>query len=102
MDAEVKAKCLAALRSGKYQQAQGWLRDSDGFCCLGVIADVTAPEKWVACRDNTFHHDGHAALLSDRFRESIGMRSSLQDKLTSMNDEGKSFTEIADWIEANA
>jgi len=45
---EVKAKWVAALRSGDYKQATGHLRvttgtgdnQQDGFCCLGVLCDL--------------------------------------------------------------
>lgn len=30
----------AALRSGKYPQAKGRLRQSSGYCCLGVLTEV--------------------------------------------------------------
>jgi len=41
MDAELKAKWTAALRSGKYQQARGTLLLDDGSrCCLGVLCEV--------------------------------------------------------------
>ena len=46
MKAELLNKWLEALRSGKYQQGRGTLRDADNkFCCLGVLLDV-AGEKW--------------------------------------------------------
>src|ERR1035437_1012294 len=31
---------LEALRSGRYEQAQGSLREGNRFCCLGVACDV--------------------------------------------------------------
>ena len=47
MDADLKAKWLEALRSGKYEQTQGTLRDGDAFCCLGVLCDLTGRGKWI-------------------------------------------------------
>jgi hypothetical protein len=50
---EVKAKWVAALRSGKYDQTKGYLRrtkpskmsgDAPGFCCLGVLCDIAVKE----------------------------------------------------------
>lgn len=35
---------LAALRSGRYQQATGALRKGKGYCCLGVGCDVYLQE----------------------------------------------------------
>ena len=41
MDAKIKRKWVKALRSGKYKQAEGTLRDEAGaMCCLGVLADI--------------------------------------------------------------
>jgi len=42
MNAEVKAKWVAALRSGKYKQGQRALhnRDDDTYCCLGVLCEL--------------------------------------------------------------
>jgi hypothetical protein len=46
---EVKAKWVAALRSGKYRQGdQHVLNDGKGgFCCLGVLCDLYAKEAEV-------------------------------------------------------
>jgi len=38
---DLQKNWLAALRSGKYKQGTGFLRDkNDGYCCLGVLCDV--------------------------------------------------------------
>lgn len=39
-------KWIAALRSGKYAQAQHALRNENGFCCLGVACDIYDPTRW--------------------------------------------------------
>jgi hypothetical protein len=43
-------KWVKALRSGKYKQTSGTLKDDVGYCCLGVACDVFAKEtgkgKW--------------------------------------------------------
>lgn len=53
MNADVKAKWLAALRSGEYEQAQGYLgrtvtnengEQVMGYCCLGVLCQVAVAE----------------------------------------------------------
>ena len=41
MDAMLKARWCAALRSGEYKQDTGKLKTPEGWCCLGVLADVT-------------------------------------------------------------
>ena len=45
MNARVKRKWIAALRSGKYEQGQGWLMNGEKYCCLGVLCDVFEKEK---------------------------------------------------------
>jgi hypothetical protein len=46
MNPEIKARWVAALRSGEYKQGKGNLRISDHrlsddvFCCLGVLCDL--------------------------------------------------------------
>lgn len=41
MKAELKEKWLEALRSGKFKQGKGALRNSaDEYCCLGVFCSV--------------------------------------------------------------
>ena len=40
MNPTVKAKWVAALRSGEYTQSTGRLKTEGGFCCLGVLCDL--------------------------------------------------------------
>jgi len=40
MNEIVKAKWVAALRSGEFQQCKGTLRKGDSFCCLGVLSEL--------------------------------------------------------------
>lgn len=80
-----KTLWLAALRGGKYRQGIGRLTRDGLYCCLGVLADVL--ELTIK---NTY------ALLD---KDIIPLP--IQHKLASMNDSGKSFGDIADWIEAN-
>lgn len=93
MDAEAKAKWIAALRGGKYKQAQGALRAAHGFCCLGVLCDVIAPEEWDG---GVFR--AQEVFLPEPLSNDIGGKDI---DLAEMNDSGLSFAEIADWIEEN-
>lgn len=93
MKAELKAKWLAALRSGKYKQGAGSLYEEidDSYCCIGVLCDVMGMQKGkIECFDG----------LVD-WQTVGGMRVETASSLASMNDTGSSFTEIADYIEAN-
>lgn len=40
MNKPVAVLWVNALRSGKYTQTKGGLRDRNGMCCLGVLCDV--------------------------------------------------------------
>jgi hypothetical protein len=44
MKKEIKNLWTKALRSGKYKQTRGALRDSTGYCCLGVLCDLYSKE----------------------------------------------------------
>jgi len=121
MDAEIKAKWVAALRSGEYKQTRHLLRTTDDkYCCLGVLGTICAPEKWVKETQETdpgantayYHFAGEESLLPSEFAEKLGLDGSTQDKLTILNDgqeghrfaehiEPHSFEQIADWIEKN-
>ncbi len=40
MNAKIKQRWLKALRSGKYKQGRGQLKNGKSFCCLGVLCDI--------------------------------------------------------------
>jgi hypothetical protein len=58
MKADIKTKWVAALRSGKYEQTAGVLRNSHGYCCLGVLCDLYAKETGM----EWFHNKGDYAM----------------------------------------
>ncbi len=106
MDPELKQKWLDALRSGKYKQGEGQLRNvQDEFCCLGVLADIQG-RRWrrhvalggydygISCDGNTdFGGEDDPRLLA-----AIG-NADRRKKLIVMNDSGKSFKQIAAYIQ---
>jgi len=118
MNKEVKQKWIEALRSGKYSQGEGVLRDhADRFCCLGVLCDVMNPAGWgEMCLTDT-SVNGHDAEIEARpfkadddvssisiphsLRERIGLHVADASTLITMNDRGESFETIAKHIEAN-
>jgi hypothetical protein len=95
MDKDIKAKWLEALRSGRYRQGEGALRVDDKFCCLGVLCDLIAPGEWMG---GVFR--ANEVFLPESLNSTLGIGE--QDlELAEMNDSGKSFAEIADYIEQN-
>ena len=45
MNNELRNLWVEALRSGKYKQGKGRLRDGDTYCCLGVLCDLVAADN---------------------------------------------------------
>jgi len=44
MKPEIKAKWLEELRGGEYKQSRRTLRNSEGYCCMGVLVDIYIKE----------------------------------------------------------
>lgn len=108
MESTIKQKWVKALRSGKYKQGRGMLRNNDNeFCCLGVLCDLFDQSRWIK-RENGYSYKygkglskGYASsnLPEDIFKK-IGLSWYQEDILINMNDNRRmSFDEIADWIE---
>ena len=91
MKREVRDRWTAALRSGQYEQGKGSFLDYGGaYCCLGVLCDVTDREPTPGGGDDDYPFV--SSLLGD----------GVVRELWQMNDFlGRSFPEIADWIEEN-
>jgi hypothetical protein len=108
MNKKLKAKWLRALRSGSYRQTSGELANEAGtrFCCLGVLADI----QGCTWRPSD---DGDGLVPVNKANRAIvpnsndwlpptragGLTHDQQEKLASMNDDGKSFKQIAGYIE---
>lgn len=87
----LREKWIAALRSGEYVQTNGVLRNAqNGFCCLGVCADLIGEAGW----------ERHAEWGDELIGEVI-LDDCIQQDLAELNDNGKTFPEIADYIEAH-
>lgn len=104
---------LSALRSGEYKQMRGQINNGvykfnnegmmikrpDEFCCIGVGAACNGMRlEYMKRTDDASKFLGihNESIVYDRVTHDI------PDVLISMNDkDGKTFPEIADWIEAN-
>jgi len=92
MNKEIKTKWLKALRSKRYKQTTGTLCDRDGgYCCLGVLARIQGAKK-----ENLFDR---GILKADLAKYAAGLRIQSQNILADLNDDGKDFIQIADYIE---
>jgi len=99
---------VSALRSGQYQQGQGFMRKNGKYCCLGVAMDL-AIANGVVCEPNW----GSTSTIPDSVNAWFGIKGSgLNKKLfgdaafyssspSYLNDHGTSFNEIANAIEHN-
>lgn len=110
-DPELKAKWVAALRSGEYQQVRGMLKgisgDTPAFCCLGVLCDVLKPDGWsgtdvYGAYEHSFN-DGKSVQDTYPNRsvmKDLGIYPSAAKDLAKMNDDDHAdFNKIADYIE---
>ena len=92
-------KWIKALRSGKYKQARGYLKTDVGHCCLGVLCTLT-PYKNNYTKMNDNETLPRAVMKETGIYNPAG---TLPDGacLSKLNDDGRSFEEIADIIEKN-
>lgn len=100
MKPELKRKWVKALRSGKFAQTKEKLYDGKGYCCLGVLCRVVRPKDyWYDVHEWANVH-GDEDFSQER-RKELGISEAVQSRLVGMNDNmGKTFSEIADYIEA--
>ena len=112
MKKEVMKKWVSALRSGKYRQGKGQLRDPDDhFCCLGVLCDLhnleTGHGKWQSgdyiagdsC-DSDVPPIGVAAWAGlNAQNPSLPSGTFGSETLAQLNDGNVEFADIADHIE---
>jgi hypothetical protein len=112
MKQEIAEKWVAALRSGKYTQTKEMLRSNeDRFCCLGVLCDISGLGEWLqpiwSSQSRSYTVDG--AYKSDFLPEAVMQWADIKTSngvvngksLAQLNDEGRSFENIASVIEQN-
>jgi hypothetical protein len=105
MDTELKQQWLTALRSGEYKQGREFMRCGDAYCALGVLCAISGEIRFtpIVC-------DRYPGLYNSNCKDSDEGASSWVTKqisdeayesISSMNDYGYTFRQIADYIEAN-
>lgn len=111
-------KWIEALRSGKYQQTKGALKNTEGFCCLGVACELSGLGRWekdgawtyYVVDEEGFSPDRREDYLPYAVRKWLGLYTSEGEydsdfgrtNLTKANDDdGLTFEQIADLIESN-
>jgi hypothetical protein len=66
MNPEIRARWVAALRSGEYRQGDGHLRMGDRLCCLGVLCELAVEDgvvNGVQLSDGLWEYNGSAGWL---------------------------------------
>lgn len=126
MNEEIKAKWIAALRSGEYEQGRSSLRpSSNSYCCLGVLCDLYVKETGIGVwrEDDTalrygrikdayiFQHPDEEAVRShppnkvlewadlETEMGKIRLASGKSTSLILLNDRWSTFDEIAQALE---
>jgi len=111
----IMKRWVKALRSGKYKQIRGALNNGKGFCCLGVLCDISKKDlgiKWVKGYEDKMeigkrHKDTDYLPKSVRRWAGIKTRecsfydeaSETECDLSLLNDNYRSFKYIAKVIE---
>ncbi len=57
MKKEIAEKWVEALRSGRYKQTKKRLHKDDGYCCLGVLCELSGLSQWAEGE-----RDGYGAM----------------------------------------
>jgi len=93
-------KWINSLRSGDYNQQERTLKGPDGYCCLGVYCSIMGKEPPETSEDDLMDELGDYEGPKELYNF---CKSDIDPDVVntgiSMNDEGKSFWEIADMIE---
>lgn len=93
---------VQALRSGAYEQGKIFMRKDNKYCCLGVAMDL-AIANGVVCNPDW----GKTSITPAAVEKWFGTNLNREVRLASgginnpanLNDNGTSFTDIADAIE---
>lgn len=119
MNPEIKAAWVKALRSGAYDQGMGSLKaghpGSAAFCCLGVLCELAADagvipkglRKEDEPNNRVYYFVGEDEFLPSEVMQWANLDSnngSFNDGfgdtcLTDLNDNGKSFSALAEIID---
>lgn len=118
MNEDIKYRWLVALRSGEYKQGQMVLHNmaNDSYCCLGVLCELYCKEhpdlsvKSQCGHEFEYYFDAHEVLPPeiiewagfDEFVSNPSLKLECDNKISiaELNDNGKTFDEIANLIEA--
>lgn len=103
MDRKAKNRWLNALRNKDYTQTAKRLKDETGWCCLGVLCEEMGIQREGITGGFAFKYKGgrETVTLPPQMLDDFDIPQDKINILQSMNDEGQTFAQIADWIEEN-
>jgi hypothetical protein len=104
MKKEIAMRWVEALRSGDYKQGTEQLRDkNNNFCCLGVLCNLHAQDhpEIAAVQKNQITYLGTYAFPRRTVYQWAGLKEGVGLRLASMNDDGRTFKQLARYIAAN-
>jgi len=113
MNPDVKAEWIACLTDGSYKQGKYQFRDlDDHFDPIGVLMDravaagvIPAPKCYGEGRVSPvffgWEYDRSATRITKAVEEWSGLEYWTANRLMTMNDKGKTFEELATYIEEN-
>jgi hypothetical protein len=95
---------VRALRSGFYHQGRGQLIANSTpptFCCLGVATlHFTGMVGLHSIIGDDRYGGGYTFEIPEELSVKLGLNTFARRKLGALNDDGRTFTEIADLIES--
>ena len=89
MKKEIKARWVAALRSGEYEQSKNFLKGEYGFCCLGVLCDILQDDLGGEWDEDSFM--GVSEFLPGEIMEYCGLTDSDPELVSKGQEKGISF-----------
>ena len=90
MTPELKERWIEAL--GTYPKTKNTLKNEEGYCCLGVLADIEGDL-------NNIIKFGYSFLLPKNKREKYGLPMEIEGELAILNDKTDTFAEVIEMIQ---
>lgn len=90
---------IKALESGNYKKTLGTLHDNEGYCCLGVQADIqgcTWKDGVPYFKDKINSSDYKNGYLGPNLAKGLSLRS--QITLSRLNDDSKTFEPVIKFL----
>ena len=86
MTPELKERWIEAL--GTYPKTKGRLKNEEGYCCLGVLADIEGDLEGILKWDST------RLVLPAQLIKKYDIPSAVENKLMAINDQTSTFDSV--------